>query len=82
MLHPISQNIRFVFIPKSEVYVFFFFLTWLSVKYILVVYASYFENRGDASQHAEGSHHIIYLCLRLVNKKLETQEKKMYSLIE
>ena len=81
MLHPISQNTRFVFIPKSEVYVFFF-LTWLSVKYILVVYASHFENRGDAFQHAEGSHHVIYLCLRLVNKKLETQEKKMYSFIE
>lgn len=67
---------------KLKFMVCFFFLTWLSVKYILVVYASQFENRGDASQHAEGFHHIIYLCLRFVNKQLEAQEEKMYSLIE
>ena len=83
MLHPVSQNIHFVLIQKSELCgFFFFFLTWLSVKYILVLYASQSETRGDASQHAEGCHHIIYLCLSFVNKKLETQEKNMYSLIE
>ena len=80
----LSHRTSILFSHKKVNFVgfFFFFLTWLSVKYILVLYASQSETRGDASQHAEGCHHIIYLCLRFVNKKLETQEKTMYSLIE